>query len=161
MFNPVRSRIKRFKNRRRLRRLGRRAKGAAGHVGGQVRDALIQTAGVGALTAGLAKARGVLVPKVPTPAPFSSNARLATFKKKRLSKQHRARISAALRGQSNIDQQLRRGETAAKIFRSYAGGVRSLAAAKEYVQKVGRTDSGLRRLDRLSAIAGRVRRGFR
>jgi hypothetical protein len=159
MFNPIRSRIKRFKNRRRMRRLGRRAKGAAGHVGGQVRDALIQTAGVGALTAGLAKARGVLGPKVPTP--FAGQRRLAIFKKKRLSKNHRAKISAALRGQGKIDNHLRRGESVAKIFRSYAGGVRSLAAAKEYAQKVGRTDSGLRRLDRLSAIAGRARRGFR
>lgn len=158
-MNPIRSRIQRFKNRRRLRRLGRRAKGTAGYVGGQVRDALVQTAGVGVLTAGLAKARGALVPKAP--APFAGERRLVMFKKKRLSKQHRNRISAALRGRGGIDQQLRRGEAASKIFRSYAGGVRSLAAAKEYAQKVGRTDSSLRRLDRLSAIAGRARRGFR
>ncbi|HEY9610595.1 hypothetical protein [Allocoleopsis sp.] len=160
MFNPIRSRIQRFKNRRRLRRLGRRAKGAGGYAMERIKDGLVETAGVGLITGGLAKARG-LMPKVPTPRPFSRGGRLVTFKKKHLSKQHRARISASLKGQSNIDQHLRRGETAAKIFRSYAGGVRSLAAAKEYVQKVGRTDSGLRRLDRLSAIAGRARRGFR
>lgn len=156
MFNPIRSRIKRFKNRRRLRGIGRRAKGTLGYVGERIKDGLVETAGVGLITAGLAKARGAMVPK-----PFSGRRQLATFKKKRLSKQHRARISASLKGQSNIDQHLRRGESVAKIFRSYAGGVRSLAAAKEYVQKVGRTDSGLRRLDRLSAIAGRARRGFR
>lgn len=156
MLNPIRSRIKRFKNRRRLRGLGRRAKGAAGYVGGQVRDALVQTAGVGLLTAGLAKARGATAP----PVPFSGDRRLATFKKKRLSKQHRARISASLKGQSNVDKYLRRGETGAKIFRSYAGGMRSLAAAKEYMQKVGATDSSLRRLDRLSSIGGRSGRGI-
>lgn len=155
MLNPIRSRIKRFKNRRRLRGLGRRAKGAAGYVGGQVRDALVQNAGVGLLAAGLATARGAM-----KPAPFSGDRRLATFKKKRLSKQHRARISASLKGQSNVDKYLRRGETGAKIFRSYAGGVRSLAAAKEYMQKVGATDSSLRRLDRLSSIGGRSGRGI-
>jgi hypothetical protein len=158
-MNPIRARIQRFKNRRRMRRLGRRARGAAGHVGGQVRDALIQTAGVGALAAGWGKARSVMAPKVPTP--FAGERRLTVFKKKRLSKAHRANISAALRGQGKLDQHLRRGESVAKIFRSYAGGVRSLAAAKEYAQKIGRTDSSLRRLDRLSAIAGRARRGFR
>ena len=141
-----------------MQRLGGRAKGAAGHIGRQVRDGLIETAGIGLVTAGLGKARGMMTPKVPTP--FAGQRRLATFKKKHLSKKHRNNISAALRGQGKIDHHLRRGETVAKIFRSYAGGVRSLAAAKEYAQKVGRTDSALRRLDRLSTIGGRSGRGL-
>lgn len=152
MINPLRRRIRQARNRRRLRNGARRARGLAGHIGTQVRDGLIQTAGVSAVGLGLSKLGGI-------PRPFHSNLALATFKK-RLSKQHRAKISRSLKSRTGLDQHLKRVEIGSKIFRGYAGGVRSLAAAKKYTQEVGRGDTVLRRLDRLSAIAGRRRKIF-
>lgn len=152
MINPIRRRIRQARNRRRLRNGARRAKGIAGHVGAQIRDGLIQTAGVGAVGLGLSKLTGGV-------RPFHFNQPLTTFKK-RLTKQHRIKISKSLRDRTNIDQHLKRAEIGSKIFRGYAGGVRSLAAAKKYAQEVGKGDTVLRRLDRLSAIAGRRRKVF-
>jgi hypothetical protein len=154
-MNPLRRKIRQLRNRRRLRNGARRAKGVAGYLGSQVRDAAVQTAGLSVLGLGLSKARGL----VPPPKAFKRQQRLATFKK-RLSKQHRAKISLSLRSRTNLDQQLKRVETGSKIFRSYAGGVRSLATAKKYTQEIGRGDTVLRRLDRLSAIAGRRKKIF-
>jgi hypothetical protein len=153
-MNPLRRKIRQIRNRRRLRKGARRAKGALGYVAGQIRDGAIESAGLGVLGLGISKARGLVTPRA-----FSRRNRLATFKK-HLSKQHRIKISKSLRGRTNLDQNLKRGETVSKIFRSYAGGVRSLAAAKKYAQEAGRGDTILRRLDRLSAIAGRRRKIF-
>ncbi|HEY9598488.1 MAG TPA: hypothetical protein V6D33_12540 [Cyanophyceae cyanobacterium] len=151
----LRSRIQRFRNRRRLQKGLRRAKKGVGYYAGVIRDGLVETAGTAALIGLANKAR-----KAVAPTPFSRRTELALFRRKRLTKEHRSRISRALKNRTNLDQNLKRVETGSKIFRGYAGGVRSLAAAAKYRQEVSRADTGLRRLDRLSAIAYRGKRFF-
>lgn len=142
---------RRMRNRRRIRKLKTKAKGLAGYVGTQVRDAAVQTAGLAVLGAGVSK---VLPKKVG----MSADRDLVEFKK--LTRAHRQKISRSLRLRgAAIDKHLKRVDTITKSFRQAASGLNALAAAKKYRSETARVDNLLRRSDRATSALGRVGRG--
>jgi hypothetical protein len=146
---------RKHKRRRRLRRGLKSARGMGMHTLRTVRDGAIQSLGVGALGYGLTKFR----PSVA----FSRN---ASFKK-RLTRDHRRKISRSLKNRVPFDQQLKRGESVSKIFRNTAGGFNRLASSRKYLheaslvaRRLGGAETGLSRADRISAVLARRRRIF-
>jgi len=147
----IRKRYKQFRNRRRLRKGTRAAKNAGVYGLNQIRDGLIQTGGIGALSYLAVKSRRSMGFSQQRPP-------LATFKK--LSREHRAKISRALRSRTRLDQDLKRGEIASKLFRNTSGGVRNLSSAARTVRDMTRSETNLRKADRLTSILARRKRIF-
>lgn len=145
---------RRMRNRRRIRKLKAKAKGTAGYVAGQIRDAAVQTAGLGLIGAGIAKLR----PKIGMSHDDRGLIQFADGRK--LTRAHRKKISRSLRLRGAvIDRQLKRVDTITKSFRQGASGLNALAAAKKYRSETARVDSLLRRSDRATSALGRVGRG--
>lgn len=103
---------------------------------------------------------GALVNRFRPRALLSQAHDLAEFK--RLSKEHRRKISDALRARNNkglggvIDSALRRGESASKIYRNYASGARNLAANRVTKNTVKGVDVLLNRANVSSRAADNV-----